>query len=618
MPANATATLTLRLRDLASAGFRNVAKSATSSMNSVKRAAEQTRKAVDFSGQLSLVAGAMNQLKGSVDSFTDSTIGDFKDFEFQMERVRQLSGNLASGEFDALNKAAIELGESTFFTGMEAAQGLEQLAVAGFNAKQQLAAIQPVLRLTQASGGELGRTADIASDLLGSFGLKASDTARLTDILTATFTSSTTTLEDLFETYKLAGPIAKQAGISIEKLSVLTGVLGNAGLKGSVAGTALRGALIAMVDPSKKAGKALKSLWLGSGFIKDNLDDPLVILEGLRDAMSHMAGPERLEKLAQIFGKLRAGPMAVLVEALGNGAEGLDKLQTAVANSEGRTEAFGRAMEQTAKGKAKILESQIAKLRLEIGERLLPTQNKLMESFKGLVTWVSEFTKENPILTTAIGKTVVGFGALLAVAVPITYAVSALTPALALLGAGMNLLAVGPVMRLVGAVEGLQSGLLALGTTAGRVGAGMLTAGAVVAAAYAGYKIGEFLDEWIAGFLDLEQASLSAWLAVNSGMDDDVNKAVLALGEFFNSDTLKDAALGNMARNQADRDIAYNSPQSLDQNPTSLGLGGGGGGGRSQVDVNVKVDAEGRVKGTEVRTQDSKNTALAVGNVAAG
>ena len=131
-----------------------------------------------------------------------------------------------------LTARARELGRDTKFTAVEVGQGMEYLTMAGFNARQTVQSIGGVRDVAAASGTDLGRTSDIVSN-----------------VLTKTFTSSNTTLESPGETMKYVAPVAKSAGASIELMAAMVGVLGDAGIQGSMAGTTLRNTFLCAAPP---------------------------------------------------------------------------------------------------------------------------------------------------------------------------------------------------------------------------------------------------------------------------------------------------------------------------------------------------------------------------------
>lgn len=153
------------------------------------------------------------------------------DFEAAMSRVGAISG--ATGkEFKMLEKTAMELGKTTVFSASEAAEGMQYLAMAGYDANEIVAAMPGVLNAAAAGQVELGTAADITSNVLSGFGLQASETSRVADVLTKAFTSSNTSMESLGETMKYAAPIARAAGFSLEETAAAAGVLGDAGIQG--------------------------------------------------------------------------------------------------------------------------------------------------------------------------------------------------------------------------------------------------------------------------------------------------------------------------------------------------------------------------------------------------
>ena len=163
----------------------------------------------------------------------------FADFDDQMRTARAVTGATAT-EFKAMTETAEKLGRETSFTAKQVAEGMTSLGRMGFKADEINAAIPAVLDLARATGTELGDAAEIAANNMRVFGIASSDMAKVSDILTATANGSAQTLSDLAEGLKMAGPQASAAGDDIRNVSAALGVLANMGIKGSLAGTALR------------------------------------------------------------------------------------------------------------------------------------------------------------------------------------------------------------------------------------------------------------------------------------------------------------------------------------------------------------------------------------------
>lgn len=171
-----------------------------------------------------------------------ATIATAANFEFAMKKVGVLTKTTGL-QFENLRNKALEIGAATQFSATDAAKGMDQLAVAGFKTNQILTAINPTMSLSAASDMELGETADITSNILSSFGKDAKQTEEITDKLSYAFTNSANRLYDLGEAYRMAGGVAKEAGVSFETVTAMLMKLGDVGHRGTSAGMAIQGAV---------------------------------------------------------------------------------------------------------------------------------------------------------------------------------------------------------------------------------------------------------------------------------------------------------------------------------------------------------------------------------------
>jgi len=178
-------------------------------------------------------------------------------YEQSMAAVRGVT-RATDKQFEALSATAKRLGETTEFTASQAAGGLRFLGMAGFGAEKAIAALPGVLDLATASGVELARSADIASNALTAMQLDVGELGRVNDVFVSTITRSNTNMEMLADSFRYAAPKANAYGYSIEQLSGMIGALGNAGVQGSMAGTQLSFAF-------SRVEKVAKKLGLGAG-----------------------------------------------------------------------------------------------------------------------------------------------------------------------------------------------------------------------------------------------------------------------------------------------------------------------------------------------------------------
>jgi len=201
-----------------------------------------------------LLAGAfagtviLNGIKNAIKSIAQ--------LESSIRRVSLIAG----GGEEKFAKLAKTLGGSTVFTANQAAEAMGFLAQAGFSTNQILTATPGILDLAAAAQLDLGRAADIASNILSGFGLSASEVNRVNDILVTTTNSANLSVEQMGEAMKVVAPIAKSAGISINTVAGFMGVLGDAGIQGSLAGTQLKGVLSSLIKPSTEAAKVFEKL----------------------------------------------------------------------------------------------------------------------------------------------------------------------------------------------------------------------------------------------------------------------------------------------------------------------------------------------------------------------
>jgi TP901 family phage tail tape measure protein len=323
-------------------------------------------------------------------------IKTFADFESGMNKVRAVSG--ATGEqFEQLSALARQLGATTKFTAKEASEGMGFLAMAGFEVEEIMSALPATLDLAAAGAMELGRSADIVSNIMKGFEKEASQTGEVADILTKTFTSSNTSLEQLGEAMSYAAPIAHGFGQSIETASAAIGIMSDAGIQSSRAGTGL-GQILAIL--AKKSDQVGVSIFDSSGKMRDFAD----ILEDIQK--KGMTAKE----VVTIFGQ-RAGPaMQVL---LARGAEGLREFRGELEDSAGTTKTAADTMMEGIKGAFIELKSATQELMISFVGPFAKSVETAIDKVKDFVTQLSE-------LSTGTKQIVVGVGILVAAIGPLS------------------------------------------------------------------------------------------------------------------------------------------------------------------------------------------------------
>lgn len=312
------------------------------------------------------------------------------DFEKSMNLVRAVSG-VTGDEFTKLRTQAIDLGASTQFSATEAAQAMYYLSSAGFDATQMYEAMPGVLNLAAAGAVDLATAADIAANVLNGFGMKADQLGRVNDVLAKAMAATAVDMRMLNDSFKYAGPIASSMGMKFEEVAAAVGLMGNAGIKGEMAGTALRGALARLIDPPKEASNALRSLGVS---VTDSHGKILPLVDIL--AKLEKAGATTADMM-KIFG-LEAGPGMQALLSQGSGS--LRKLTTELQNAGGTADRMAKIQMEGFSGAWDNLTSSVEGLTIAIGDSgILKDLTDLVTAITG---WVTSLSKSNPEVLKAI------------------------------------------------------------------------------------------------------------------------------------------------------------------------------------------------------------------------
>jgi len=474
-------------------------------------------KSKEMAGQLGTVGATSGALGGGLLLGAKSMITPGVEFNAAMSRVQALSRiDKQSPAFAQLRQQSRDLGASTSFTATEAAQGQGYLAMAGFKPEQILQSMPTVLSVAKAGGADLGRTADIASDILTSFGLEADQMQRVGDVLTMTFTSANTNLEMLGETMKYVGPVAKAAGMSLEQASAMAGLLGNAGIKSSQAGTTLRSMLLRLGAPTSKAADALKELSISARDAKGNVRDLPTMLRDVAEATKAMGTGDRLGYLKQIFGEEPAAGMAELIHQ--QGSAGIERYVDIVKHSQGVAQQTAAVMADNLQGDLQTMKSAWEDLGITLSDTVDTPLRAITSRITDITRAASQWAQQNPVLTATLFKIALVLGAVLAVLGIVTLALATILVPLAAVKFSLGLLGVQgglvvPILKgIAKAVGFVASGFLRLGMvllTNPIVLAIAAIALAVGVAAYLIYKHWEPIKVFFTGMWDKVKQAFS-------------------------------------------------------------------------------------------------------------
>ena len=331
----------------------------------------------------------------------------FAGFDDRMRLVQAVTGSTGEA-FESLTKTAQRLGRETSFTAQQVADAMVALGRMGFDRTEIEASISSVLNLSRATGTELAESADIAANSMRIFGMEASKMAQVADILTATANGSAQTLTDLFEGLKMAGPQAASVGESIDELCAALGVMANMGIKGSLAGTALRKAYVQFADVNVQ--KTLREVGVESVDASGNLRKMAEVMRDVAVATAKMPTAERLAFMKDVFDIRGMMSGISLAGSIGELDEFLAKLK----DVSGQSDATARAMDAGIGGSFRLLQSAVEGSMNAVGEALNSTLQPMVARITSAINSFTKWVDANKSLVSSIAATVAGvtaFGA---------------------------------------------------------------------------------------------------------------------------------------------------------------------------------------------------------------
>lgn len=371
-------------------------------------------------------------------------------FDDSMRKVKAISG--ATGdEFKQMTDLARELGRTTRFSASEAAEGMQYLAMAGFSTSEVMESIDDMLNLAAAGAIDLGTAADIASNVLTGFNLEASEAGRVADVLAKASASSNTDIIQLGEAMSYVAPLAAAMGISMEETAAIIGKMSDAGVQGSRAGTALRGALTRLADPTSEVAGVLEKYQLTLADIDPTTQSFTDIIDRLSKA-----GLSTADAMA-LFGQ-EAGPG--MIALLSAGSDAIREQTKMLENSAGAAAKMAEEMEGGPGGAVRELKSALEDVMITFGDVIAEGLMPLVRAFIEVLNVVSGIPKPILELIVAIAAVAAVIGPILIIAGSAIGAIGTLTTFLG--GAGLAG-ALGSIVTIITGPVGIAIAALALG-----------------------------------------------------------------------------------------------------------------------------------------------------------
>lgn len=331
------------------------------------------------------------------------------DFEAQMSRVKAISG--ATGDtFEQMKQQAIDLGAKTAFSAKESAAGMENLASAGFSAQEIMKAMPGLLDLAAVSGGDVALASENTATALRGFGLEASEAGHVADVFARAAADTNAEVGDMGEALKYVAPVANSMGISLEETAAAIGIMSDAGIKGSQAGTTLRGALSRLARPTKAMQDTMDNLGV-SFYDADGKMKPLKTqVELLKKAFEGLTPEQQQNALVTLYGQESLSGMMALID---KGPDSLGKLTKSLKDSDGAADDMARTMQDNMNSSIEQMFGAFESAAIVIQKILAPSIKKVADAISGLVEKFVSAPESTQKLVVAIGAIVAAIGPLI-------------------------------------------------------------------------------------------------------------------------------------------------------------------------------------------------------------
>ncbi len=392
-------------------------------MQEVGQSVQNTGERISKVGQVFSATGAsLMTLSAPMVAFAGYASKVAMDFEASMSNVQAISG-ATGNDLQVLSEKAKEMGAKTSKSAKESADAMGYMALAGWNTQQMLEGIEPILRLSEAGNADLATTSDLVTDSMSSMGVQTQDLSRYLDIVAKTQNSANTSANAMLEAYIPVGGQFKSLNTSMEESATLLGVLANRGIKGAEAGNSLNSILINLTKKGGESAEAMKDLGISAFDSEGKFIGIEQTLKLVSDATKDLTEEQRTNYLNMIGGKTQINTLNALLSGLN---EEYGTLKGKITDSDGALNKMAETMQNNAKGNITRLKSQLEGLGIQVGEKLIPHINDLVQEVSDLITWfgnLDEGTQQAIVkfglmtfatggLLTVVGKVTTGIGGL--------------------------------------------------------------------------------------------------------------------------------------------------------------------------------------------------------------
>ncbi len=452
--------------------LRRLEEQANQSATAVQKIAATGEKLKGIGDNISSVGQKFLPVTAAVTGLGAAAVKTAADFDTAMSQVAAVSGATGS-DLDALRDKAREMGSKTKFSASEAAEAMNYMAMAGWKTEDMLSGIEGIMNLAAASGEDLATTSDIVTDALTAFGLTAADSGHFADILAAASSNANTNVSMMGETFKYCAPIAGALGFSAEDTAEAIGLMANAGIKSTQAGTALRTIMNNLAGEVKICGSNIGEVTVATTNADGSMRNLSAILADCRSAFSGLTESEKAAAAESLVGKNAMSGFLALMNA---GEADITKLSSAIASCDGTAEDMAATMQDNLAGQLTILKSALEELAISFGELLMPALRTIVGWIQNFVNWLNgmdEGTKKvivtvallaaaiGPVLI-VVGKVISAVGTIMTIVPKIAGVINTVKTAFAALNATML---ANPIFLIIAAITALVAAFIYLWNT---------------------------------------------------------------------------------------------------------------------------------------------------------
>lgn len=342
-----------------------------------------------------------------------TSIKTYSEYEKGLSNVKAVT-NATDSQMQQLDAAAKKFGSTTAWSARHVTEAEELLGQAGFSVNETISALPGLLNLASAGDLDLASATDIASGTLRAFNINASQSGHVADVLALSASATNSDVSDLGETMKYVAPVSQALGISLEDTAAASGLLSNANIKGSQAGTVLRQTMARLASPTKEALGLMKKYGINAFDSAGNMKPLSGVVDNLNGSLGKLTSQQRADVISTIFG---TESMSGVLALMNQGGKSLSELSQQLKDANGAAQKMADTKLDNLYGQWIKLKAAVEHMQITLGEKLAPYAKQFVTWLTGkmpaitdkiveMVDYASKHTEE----IKSLAETVIGLG----------------------------------------------------------------------------------------------------------------------------------------------------------------------------------------------------------------